>query len=199
MTLLAGTDVSAHRSEDYLQAARIGLDPDGVSITLDLTPGIAVSDSFITALDQDGNGSLSRDEQRRYATQVLTALELTIDERPLQPRLASWSFSELAAFRRGEGRVQLAIRATLPVMPAGAHRLFFKNAHQAGHSAYLANALVPESVRVTVAAQRRDSDQSELTIEYAMRDESTGIERAWVLGGLAAAALLVRFTRPGSI
>ena len=53
MTLLAGTDVAAHRTEDYLQAARIGLEPDRVLITLDLTPGIAVAESFLAALDRD--------------------------------------------------------------------------------------------------------------------------------------------------
>ena len=53
-------------------------------------------------------------------------------------------------------------------MSAGSHRLLFRNAHLAGHSAYLANALVPESARVAVTAQRRDRDQSELTIEYTL-------------------------------
>ena len=168
MTLGAGTDVSAHRSEDYLQAARIGLEPDRVSITLDLTPGIAVAESFIAALDHRGDGAVSTDEQRRYAGQVASALKVEIDERPLRPRVVSWSFPELSAFRRGEGTIRLKIRATLPKVSAGSHRLFFRNVHLAGHSAYLANALVPESARVTVTAQRRDRDQRELAIEYTL-------------------------------
>jgi len=75
---------------------------------------------------------------------------------------------------------------------AGSHRLFFKNTHLADHSAYLANALVPESARVTVTAQRRDRDQSQLTIEYTVGADSTGAGLAWVLGSLAAAFLMVR-------
>ena len=165
-TLVAGTDVSAHRTEDYLQAARIGLEPDRVRITLDLTPGIDVAGSFMGALDHDGDGALSAGEQRGYAGQVLGALRVELDERPLQPRVVSWSFPEPSAFRRGEGTIRLEIQATLPRVPAGAHRLRFRNAHLAGHSAYLANALVPESARVAVTAQRRNHDQSELTIEY---------------------------------
>ena len=168
-TLVAGTDVSAHRTEDYLQAARIGIEPDSVLITLDLTPGTAVAESFIAALDHDRDGSLSTKEQRAYTEQVVSGLEVKIDDRPLQPRVVSRSFPELSAFRRGEGTIRLTIQATLPRVSAGSHRLFFRNAHLAGHSVYLANALVPESVRVAVTAQRRDRDQSELTIEYTVQ------------------------------
>jgi len=172
MTIVAGTDVSAHRTEDYLQAARIGLEPDRVLITLDLTPGIAVAESFIAAPDRDRNGSLSTEEQREYAGLAVGDLKIAIDERPLRPRVASWSFPEPSAFRRGEGTIRLKIHATLPSVSAGSHRLFFRNAHLAGHSAYLANALVPESARVTVIAQRRNRDQSELTIEYTLYADS---------------------------
>lgn len=171
MTLLAGSDVSAHRSEDYLQAARIGLEPDGVLITLDVTPGIAVAESFIAALDDDRDGALSAEEQREYALQVVRSLEVAIDDRPLRPRVLSWSFPEPLAVRRGEGMVRLKIETSLPRASAGSHRLLFRNTHLAGHSAYLANALVPESARVTVTAQRRDRDQSELTIEYTVHAE----------------------------
>lgn len=196
-TLVVSTDVSAHRREDYLQAARIDLAPDSVLITLDLTPGIAVAESFLSALDHDGDGALSRDEQRGYAGLVVSALEVAIDERPLQPRLVSWNFPELSAFRRGEGTIRLKIHATLPGVGAGPHRLFFRNTHMAHHSAYLANALVPESGRVTVTAQRRDADQSELTIEYMVRADSAGAAFAWILGSLSVALLMVRFSRPG--
>ncbi|HEU0107097.1 MAG TPA: hypothetical protein VFT38_13050 [Vicinamibacteria bacterium] len=191
MTLVASTDVSAHRTEDYLQAARIGLEPDRVLITLDLTPGIDVAASLMGALDHDGDGALSADEQRGYVGQVLGALKVALDDQPLQPRVVSWSFPEPSAFRRGEGTIRLELQAIVPYVSAGSHRLLFRNAHLAGHSAYLANALVPESARVAVTAQRRDRDQSELTIEYTVRG-SAAATLGWVLGGLAGAFLMVR-------
>ena len=195
LTLVGGTPVWAHRTDDYLQAARLGLEPDRVLITLDLTPGIAVAESFMAALDRDGDGALSTDEERRYAGEVASALAVEIDDRPVHPRVVAWSFPEPSATRRGEGTIRLKLAATLPGVAAGSHRLFFRNAHLAGHSAYLANALVPKSARVAVTAQRRDRDQSELTIEYTVEGGSTGVTLAWVLGSLAAALLMVCFKR----
>jgi hypothetical protein len=166
---LTATHASAHRTEDYLQAARIGLEPGGVQITLDLTPGIAVAESFLTSLDQDHDGRLSAGEERAYARHVVRALQVQIDGRPLEPRVVSWSVPEPSALRRGEGTIRLELQIPTTGAAAGSHRLLFRNTHLAGHSAYLANALVPASDRVTVTAQRRDKDQSELTIEYAVR------------------------------
>jgi hypothetical protein len=195
---VASTEVSAHRTDDCLQAARIGLEPDRVTIALDLTPGTAMADSFIAALDLDRDGSLSAAEQRTYAEQVVRALTVAIDARPLQLRLLSASFPELAAFGRGEGAIRLQIEAPLANVSAGPHQLLFRNVHLAGHSAYLANALVPGSTRVAVTGQGRAHDQSELTIEYTIRD-STGGRVAWGLGGLVAAAvLMVRFRSSGA-
>jgi len=190
MTVVAGTEASAHRTEDYLQAARIGVEPDRIQITLDLTPGTAVAESFIAAIDRDGDGSLSAAEQRTYARQMVSALQVELDGRSLHTNVRASCFPEAAAVRRGEGSVRLDIEATVPDLSPGSHRLLFRNAHLAGHSAYLANALVPESDRVAVTAQRRDRDQSELTIEYTVPGGSAAASLAGILSRLTAALRL---------
>ena len=55
---------------------------------------------------------------------------------------------------------------------------------------YLANALVPESDQVAVTAQRRDGDQSELTIDYVLRAAPATSTPAWLLGSIGAAMAL---------
>jgi len=174
MTLVASTDVLAHRTEDYLQAARIGLEPDTVLVILHLTPGVAVAEEFTAALDRDRDGSLSTDEQREYARQVVSALKVEMDGRALRPRVVSSGFPGLSAFGRGEGTIRMTIQATLPRVAPGSHQLFFRNQHLSAHSAYLANALVPESAGLAVTGQRRTSDQSELTIEFTVHADSPG-------------------------
>ena len=190
MTVVAGTEASAHRIEDYLQAARIGVEPDRIQITLDLTPGTAVAESFLAAIDRDGDGSLSAAEQREYARQMVSAWQLDLDGRSLPTRVRASSFPDATAVRRGEGTIRLDVEATVPDLSPGSHRLLFRNAHLAGHSAYLANALVPESDRVAVTAQRRDRDQSELIIEYTMPGGSAAASLAGILSRLTAALRL---------
>ena len=66
------------------------------------------------------------------------------------------------------------------------------------NSVYLANALVPEDDQVAVTGQQRDGDQSELTIEFVVR-ETTASTRRWMwiglAGGFMLAASLTRRTR----
>ena len=66
------------------------------------------------------------------------------------------AFPSWRPFAEVRARSGWSSRRPFPTVSAGAHRLLFRNAHLAGHSAYLANALVPESARVAVTSQRRD-------------------------------------------
>jgi len=120
----------------------------------------------------------------------VSAWQLDLDGRSLPTRVRASSFPDAAAVRRGEGTIRLDVEATVPDLSPGSHRLLFRNAHLAGHSAYLANALVPESDRVAVTAQRRDRDQSELTIEYTVPGGSAAASLAGILSRLTAALRL---------
>jgi hypothetical protein len=54
---------------------------------------------------------------------------------------------------------------------------------------YLANALVPRSDRIVITAQRRDTTQRDLTIDYVLRPEPTVLS-LWTMAGLTGLALL---------
>jgi hypothetical protein len=78
----------------------------------------------------------------------------------------------------------------------GAHAVFLRNTHRENQSAYLANALVPDSPRLAVIAQRRDERQTALTIEYTVRPAIAIVKAAWVIVGVPlATVLLMRVTR----
>src|SRR6476619_7436329 len=66
--------MSAHRRDEYLQAARIALAPDYARIDLDLTPGIAVAETVLADIDRDRSGTISADEARDYAGRVRQAI-----------------------------------------------------------------------------------------------------------------------------
>ena len=189
--IVAVADLSAHRRDEYLQAARLALDPGGVQLELDLTPGIAVAEAIIADIDRNRDGALSQDEQQAYASLVLGSLQLEVDGTPVPTRLAGTSFPDVEAMRRGEGAIRLQTTAAFPPLSAGRHQLQFRNGHEPERSVYLANALVPASKTVAVTAQRRDTDQTQLTIEYVLRAAQATSTDKWLLGSFAAAMVVV--------
>jgi predicted O-methyltransferase YrrM len=199
MVVAASGGVSAHRSDEYLQAARVDLVRDAVLIELDLTPGIAVAEPIIAMIDRDGDGAFSREEQHRYAGQVASALELNVDDRPLTLRVLSSTFAGLRELRRGEGTIELQLRAAHDGLSIGNHRVVFRNAHLGDRSVYLANALIPADGRVSVSRQQRDAIQRELTIDYAVGIGPAAVKAGWMFVGLMLAAVLsVRARRLGA-
>ena len=169
--VVAGANVSAHRLDELLQAARIGIGEDRIDLELDLTPGVAVADRLVAAVDRDGNGSLSNDEQRAFVDVLLDSMDVTADDRQLQLSVKKLEFATPDDFRTGNGVIAIAAAAPL-AQTDGAHRIHFNNRYQRDGSVYLANALVPDSSRIAVTAQRRDGPQSELTIEYRVAPEA---------------------------
>jgi hypothetical protein len=190
--------LSAHRLDEYLQAARIAVDPSRVELELDLTPGVAVAEGIIGEIDRDQDGSLGSDEKRAYVERVLGAIAVQIDGQPLQTELTASTFPVLDAFRGGDGTIRLRAAAGLPRLSSGAHQLFFRNTYHPDVSVYLANALVPESDRMAITGQRRDGDQRDLTIDFVVRTETATSLRVWLVGGIVSVALLMAFVTRGT-
>jgi len=172
-TTAATLVVSAHRRDEYLQAARLAIEPARVQIQLDLTPGIAVADTVLRQIDRDRTGTISADEGQAYADVVLKAVRLESDGQPLRLELSDRRFPAIEAVRRGEGVIRLEFTAAMPPLSPGAHTLRYRNSHRPEIGVYLANALVPASERLTVTAQRRDVDQRELMVDFVLRQERT--------------------------
>ena len=187
---IGDAELHAHRVDEYLQAARVAIDPGRVQIELDLTPGIALADAILADIDRNHDGSLSVEEQRSYGRMVLSALDLEIDGTPVPMQLDASSFPAVEAVRRGEGMMRFQLAAMLPRLTAGFHQLLFRNRHHPDRSVYLANALVPSTDRVGVTAQRRDADQRELTIDYVVHPAPTSHMTLIISGGIAVAAML---------
>jgi hypothetical protein len=199
--VLGGTSVSAHRLDELLQAARIAVEPGHVALELSLTPGAAVAESVIREIDADRNGNFSEVEKQAYAAGALGALVLRLDdEPPLRMSMSASAVPDAAALRTGDGVIVLRAVSEVAPLPAGSHRLFFRNEHAPAHTVYLANALVPDSDRVAITGQQRDGDQRALTIEFAITPETAeSSSRPWVgLGVVLAFAVVARVAVRGT-
>src|SRR5262245_660547 len=109
IALLATADLSAHRRDEYLQAARLAIAPARVELQLDLTPGIAVADAVIAEIDRNGDGVWSAEERQAYVERVVGGIGLDVDGQALHAQVTSATFPDAGAdaFRRGEGTIQL--------------------------------------------------------------------------------------------
>jgi hypothetical protein len=193
---VGGAQTSAHRLDQLLQAARIGIAEDRVELELDLTPGAAVSDRMIAEIDRDGDGSFSNDEQRSFVDRVFTRIEMTADGARLRVTPRSFTFPAAAAFRAGDGVIAIRAAAPMSANSQGAHHLAFQNDYGRDISVYLANALVPETHRVAVTGQQRDGVQSRLIITYDVRArQPTALPFACAAAVIAAIAVGSRRAR----
>jgi nickel/cobalt transporter (NicO) family protein len=197
-TAVGSTAVSAHRLDECLQAARVGVAPNRVEIELDVTPGTAVADAIVSDIDGNGDGSLSAVEQRIYVRRVLGSVDVIIDDHATALTPGPSTFPDVDALRLGEGTIRL--RAFVPIADAGDgnHRVLFRNRYRRDVSVYLANALVPQSHRVAITGQRHEAGQRELEIDYIVDSGRSTSTVAWLLGGMATllAVLLVRPSTP---
>jgi hypothetical protein len=189
IAVLACTQVSAHRRDEYLQAARIAIEPARVDIELDLTPGIALAPSVLGEIDRDHDGSVAASEAVAYAARVLGEIRLEVDGRPMPLELVGHRFPTVSAMFKGEGTIQIRLAVAVPPLAPGGHRVLYRNDHRPEMAVYLANALAPASERVAVQAQRRSEDQRDIVIEYLL--DGALMKRTWWFTPSLVAAMFI--------
>jgi hypothetical protein len=167
VVLLIGAPASvwAHRLDEYLQATRILVGVEDVSIELDLTPGTSVAPEVFASIDTDRNGRVSAPERDAYARRVVESVALKVDDRQLPLSLLDSQFPEYQEMDRGVGMIRLRAQANLTAS-IGDHQLYYLNDYRPDMGAYLVNALVPDDRQVQIGKQRRDPGQHTLTFDY---------------------------------
>ena len=110
---------------------------------------------------------------------------------PLKVDLSGSAFPDVAVMRGGQGAIRLTLTSVLPPLGPGRHALRYRNAHRADIGVYLANALVPDNVRVAITAQRRDVAQRELIVDYDLHPSEPGSGVVPFAASVAIAVLVV--------
>ncbi len=198
---VASSPLSAHRLDEYLQAARVAIDPDRVTLELDLTPGVAVADRVLAEIDRDHDGRISALEAQAYVDRVVGSLAFDVDGAPLAVGVTGTRFPEVAAIRKGEGTIRIDVAARMAHLASGLHHFHYRNTYRDDISVYLANALVPSDDRVRISEQHRDGNQRTLDVAYLLANpthESNALARSigLLLAGGALTAALYAFVVP---
>lgn len=181
----------AHRLDEYLQATRLAIEVERVSLEIDLTPGASVAPQVFAAIDTDQDGQIARAEAVRYARVVLSAVALSVDDTPVALALEDSQFPEREDMNLGLGMIRLRATAMLPSSAAGRHHLAYANNHRPVESVYLVNALEPATPRIEISQPLRDAAQQGLTLNYRVALDPRWARLWWSLTGVAMGGLLV--------
>lgn len=192
--MFASASASAHRRDELLQAARIGIGTQRVELGLGLTPGVAQAGAVIDQIDRNGDGVLTEQEESAYAKAVLSAMQLAVDGRATPIELVESSFPPIDALRSGDARIDLSATAALFPLQPGKHEIAFNNAYRPDISVYLTNALAPTDHRIEILLQRRDPEQRSTTIEYVIASRYAELWPPILM--ILAATAWVFFRRP---
>ena len=158
--------VFAHRDDQYLQATLVAIEPGGVRLQINLTPGVAVAEQVLAQIDRDRDGVISQNEAASYAKLLKRELTLRVDGRKLELQLTASEFVPPAELRTGSGTIQMEFSAISGPLAAGPHRLTLENRHLTPVSVYLINAAQPRFATVQITRQKRNNNQSAGEIEF---------------------------------
>jgi hypothetical protein len=154
MLLSLPAAASAHRLDEYLEAAILSVESGRVDGSMRLVPGVAVAPAVTSSIDANHDGLLSDAEQQAYILRVLKDVSLSAGGQPLQLGVVSADFPPIDAMKQGVGEIRINFTAGMPSGGAS-HRLVFENHHQSNIAVYLVNSLVPNDKTIQITAQNR--------------------------------------------
>jgi hypothetical protein len=185
------TAVFAHRLDEYLQATIVAVEPGGIRLKLNLTPGVAIADKVLALLDTHHDGVISTNEAAAYVELLKHDLTARLDGRIVELKLIDSSFPEPAELRAGVGIIQLEFSVTPDTFAAGRHQFTLENRHLPAMSVYLFNAARPESATVQIAGQKRNENQSTGEITFDFHPPRNPLKIVGILVFLAALSVVL--------
>jgi len=166
--LAIGGGVSAHQLDEYLQATRVSIARDRVTLDVDLTPGVTIASAIVEILDANADNVIGPSEAGAYGRAVLSDVVVTFDGLPVVMSLAQIDVPTIDEMRHGMGTIHMRAMGNVEAH-AGKHRLDVVNGHRRDTSVYMVNALVPDDGGVDIVSQSRDAHQREFHLEAAVR------------------------------
>ena len=185
--------VSGHQLDEYLQATRVSIARDRVTLDVDLTPGVTIAPAIVETLDANADNIIVPSEAGAYGLVVLSDVVVTFDGHPVVMALTQIDVPAIDEMRHGMGTIHLRAVGGIEAR-AGRHRLDVVNGHRRDSSVYLVNALVPDDGGIGIVSQSRDAHQREFHLEAEVRPRWAMLP--WfVMGGGGAVVLTLVGTR----
>jgi hypothetical protein len=188
----------AHRLDEYLQATIVDIEPGGLRLRINLTPGAAVAEPVIALIDRDRDDAISADEVAAYARSLRHDLTVRVDQQDVELAVAASDAAAPVDLRTGSGMIRLEFSGAFGPLAAGHHSVTLENRHLASISVYLVNAAAPRSGSLQIIRQIRNENQSVGEIQFVVERSarsSGGIGMGASLAAVVAAFAGLWWTR----
>ena len=182
--------------EHYAQSAYLHIEPDGVKIELDLSPGKKVAGELLRIIDTNNNTQLEDTEKRAYANAVLSDLSLLADGEQRSLAVDEVVVPTAINLRSGEDMLRVTLVAKVPGQEAGKHELVFQNKHSPVQSVHQAHAFTAKE-ETSIERIRRDPQSEDIRVTYNMKNAAaakpTGVFSSLALGLLFVVTIAASF------
>lgn len=157
----------AHRLDEYLQATVVSITRQHIDVILRLTPGKNEFPRILRQMDTNGDGSLSGQEQYKYAQSVADRLSFSLDHIRIPLKLEEYAFPPIADLQAGSGVIRLYFKVSLDIK-LGLHQLRYANQGVGPDIVYSVNGLLPHDPAVHVLHQQRSFNQSVYELDFTV-------------------------------
>ena len=140
-SVLLATPAAAHPTDEVVQQLYLTPAASGLTVQLDLTPGVLVGPQFAATVDTDGDGAASAAEVTAHVAAVRSAVTATVDGAAVDLVVTGTQYPPAELLAAAGGTVTLTM--TAPVA-ADTHRLTVADTYEPGiKSAVQMSVLVP--------------------------------------------------------
>lgn len=160
--------VSAHPIDEYLQSAYIGLDPNQVTVEIDMTPGVLVAPTVMKLIDTDSDGVFSKSEGQAYGMRVLHDVSLSLDEQAISLSVSAVQMPDPLMMKAGGGEIRVTMAAAISPTIAVSHRLAFMNSHAPVKSAHQVSTLMPKASQLVIVGQNRSASSEGIAVDFQL-------------------------------
>jgi ABC-type nickel/cobalt efflux system permease component RcnA len=145
-SVLLARPAAAHPADETVQQVYLTPSAAGITVQLDLTPGVLVAPQFARVVDVDGNGTLSPAEIDAHVAAVRSALSARVDGRVVELAVTEHRYPPVALLAAGGGTVTVLLAADLP---AGAQQVELTDRYDPGPSTVQMSVLLaPDRTRL---------------------------------------------------
>jgi ABC-type nickel/cobalt efflux system permease component RcnA len=163
--VVLATQASAHPTDELLQLVFVTPTAAGLTIDIQLAPGVLVAPAFLQLVDTDGDHIISQAEAAAYAARVADVLTITIDGRPVPLSVAHTQYPAPAVLSVGGLPILLKLAAHAPQTRA-ARTVTLVDGYRPVKTRTIVNFGPGPDAPVTATSTERGDDGRRLTVRY---------------------------------